>query len=135
MLPKGGVTSHIEVEYKNLMSVMVPQFKTGSASAASGRGYGYTFTTSALDEATDGIKTALPDMLRLAQVEKTASLLAAEIERTRRRVNALEYIMIPQLIAAIAEVSMKLDEAERENTTRLMKIKDMAVKRGEGHNG
>ena len=68
------------------------------------------------------------DMLELAQVEKTMQLLAEEIEKTRRRVNALEYVKIPQMQASIKYITMKLDENERSNTIRLMKVKDMILK-------
>lgn len=74
-----------------------------------------------------GLNAILPDLIRLAEVEKAAQMLADEIEKTRRRVNALEYIMIPQLEVAIRGIVMKLDENERGNTTRLMKVKDMMV--------
>ena len=67
------------------------------------------------------------DMLKLAQIEKTAQLLAEEIEKTRRRVNALEYVMIPQMQENIRYISMKLEENDRNSTTRLMKVKDMML--------
>ena len=67
-------------------------------------------------------------MVRLAQLEKTSQLLAEEIEKARRRVNALEHVMVPQLERAIKSITMKLDENERSTTTRLMKIKDMMIK-------
>lgn len=69
----------------------------------------------------------LEDILRMAELEKTAQLLAQEIERTRRRVNALEYIMMPRYLETIKSIQMKLDENERGNTTRLMKVKDMML--------
>ena len=70
----------------------------------------------------------MSDLLELAQMEKSAQLLAQEIEKTRRRVNALEYVMIPQLDETIRYITMKLDENERGNLTRLMKVKDMMIK-------
>ena len=69
----------------------------------------------------------LPDLLALAASEKTASLLASEIEKTRRRVNALEHVLIPQFCETIKYISMKLEENERGNITRLMKVKDMII--------
>ena len=69
----------------------------------------------------------LPQMLELAETEKAVLLLAEDIEKTRRRVNALEYVMIPDLERNIKYISMKLEENERANTTRLMKIKDMVL--------
>ena len=75
----------------------------------------------------DALASVFQDMLKLAQIEKTAQLLAEEIEKTRRRVNALEYVMIPEMEENIKYISMKLDENERNNTIRLMKVKDMML--------
>ena len=69
----------------------------------------------------------MPLMLRLAETEKTCQLLASEIEKTRRRVNALEHVMIPDYEDTIKFITMKLEEAERSNITRLLKIKDMML--------
>ena len=80
-----------------------------------------------MDKAVDAVSATAAELIRLAELEKAATLLCAEIERTRRRVNALEYIMIPQYERAIKNISMKLDENERGNQTRLMKVKDMMV--------
>ena len=76
----------------------------------------------------DSMDRVLTDMLRLAEIEKTSQLLAEEIEKTRRRVNALEYVKIPEMQANIKYITMKLDENERSNTIRLMKVKDMILK-------
>ena len=73
----------------------------------------------------------LPDLVKLAETEKTCNLLSDEIERTRRRVNALEYVMIPDLNDTIRYISMKLEENERASTTRLMKVKSMIADRTE----
>lgn len=81
-----------------------------------------------LDDAVRELGDILPDLLRLAEVEKATQLLAAEIERTRRRVNALEYVKIPQMQQSIKYITMKLDENERANTIRLMKVKDIILK-------
>ena len=126
--PKKEVS--IEVETKNLMSVTVPEFRmsvTGNA-AAEGFNYGFAFTSGELDESLRELNGILEDLLRMAELEKKAQLLAEEIERTRRRVNALEYIMMPRYLEAIKSIKMKLDENERGNTTRLMKVKDMMLK-------
>ena len=80
-----------------------------------------------MDGAVRALAQVLPDMLRLAESEKSAQLLAAEIEKTRRRVNALEHVMIPELQDSIRYITMKLDENERSNLTRLMKVKDMMI--------
>lgn len=87
--------------------------------------YGPAHTPADLDAAINTLGIALPDLLRLAELEKAAELLAVELERTRRRVNALEHILIPQLEESIKFITMKLDEAERANITRLMKVKQM----------
>ena len=129
MLPKRE--GELSVEYKNLMSVNVPvfDFKIGGTNGAMGAiNYGYAFTSGELDRALTSLGDILPDLMRLAQIEKSSQMLADEIEKTRRRVNALEYIMIPQLESGIKSIVMKLDENERGNTTRLMKVKDMMTK-------
>ena len=112
---------------RNVMSVLVPVYEV-EYTAASAQAYGFAFTTGALDSATAAVGEITPELIRLAELEKTALLLCDEIERTRRRVNALEYIMIPQYEVTIKSISMKLDENERGNISRLMKVKDMMVK-------
>src|SRR5699024_6012055 len=108
----------------------VPQyhFKTRTADAGDVYPYGFAATSGALDDAVDALSGVFQDMLRLAEMEKTSQLLAEEIEKTRRRVNALEYVKIPQMQESIKYISMKLDENERSNTIRLMKVKDMLLK-------
>jgi len=122
----------VEVSYKNMMSVTVPELHfapTGEGGAAADSfNYGLAFTSGELDVSLRELNGILDDLLRMAELEKKAQLLAEEIERTRRRVNALEYIMMPQYLAAIKTIKMKLDENERGNTTRLMKVKDMMLK-------
>ncbi|MEW6087669.1 MAG: V-type ATP synthase subunit D [bacterium] len=90
--------------------------------------YGYLFTSQQLDTALDGYKNILPKVLHLSEIEKRAELLASEIEQTRRRVNALEYILIPELKQTIKYISMRLAELELSNQIRLMKIKDIVRK-------
>lgn len=116
----------LDIEQKNVMSVMIPKFNTKFSSSNQNDiySYGYAFTSGDLDSAVKGYKEMLPDMLRLAEVEKSCQLMSAEIEKTRRRVNALEHVMIPQYEETIRYITMKLDESERSATTRLMKIKD-----------
>ncbi|MFA9421987.1 MAG: V-type ATP synthase subunit D [Sedimentibacter sp.] len=128
MYPKQGVT--IEVGNKNVMSVDVPvfEFNTTSDDASNIYPYGFANTSAELDSAIENLSEIFPEMLRLAAVEKEVQLLAAEIEKTRRRVNALEYVMIPQFQETIKYIQMKLDENERGNQTRLMKVKDLMVK-------
>ena len=127
MLPKQQVS--LEIGNKNIMSVNIPVFttKTKTDNAHDIFSYGYAFTTSDLDDAVLALAKVLPDMLALAESEKSAQLLADEIEKTRRRVNALEHVMIPDLQDTIRFITMKLDESERSNLTRLMKVKDMML--------
>ncbi len=127
LLPKQGL--ELEVREKNVMSVMIPayevKFKTGNSEDM--YSYGYAFTSCELDEAVAALADVLPKMIRLAEVEKSCQLMAAEIEKTRRRVNALEHVMIPRYEETIQYITMKLDENERSTITRLMKVKDMML--------
>lgn len=126
-LPKQEV--HLSVSEKNVMSVMIPefniQFKTDDMSDMFS--YGFAYTSGDLDDAVTALSQVLPDLIRLAEVEKSCQLMAAEIEKTRRRVNALEHVMIPRYEETIRYITMKLDENERSTTTRLMKVKNMMV--------
>ena len=119
----------LSVEYKNMMSVTVPQFhlRVRAEGGSDSYNYGLAFTSGELDASLRELNDILEDLIRLAELEKTAQLLAEEIERTRRRVNALEYILMPQYLETIKSIKMKLDENERGNTTRLMKVKDMML--------
>lgn len=127
LAPKQEV--YLEAGVKNVMSVEVPVFTTSTRSADEGDifSYGFAFTSSDLDGAVESLQELLPDMLKLAQVEKSCQLMAAEIEKTRRRVNALEYVMIPDAQEKIRYITMKLDENERSTQIRLMKVKDMML--------
>ncbi len=122
-------TVSLEMEFKNIMSVDVPvyQFHT-SRGEANTAPYGFAATSGELDDAVEALREVFQDMLRLAEVEKTSQLLAQEIEKTRRRVNALEYVKIPQMQETIKYITMKLDENERASTIRLMKVKDLILK-------
>lgn len=128
MYPKQSV--ELEMSFQNIMSVNVPQytFRTRTDDPGEVYPYGFATTSGELDDAVDAMAGVLQDMLRLAQIEKTSQLLAEEIEKTRRRVNALEYVKIPQMQETIKYITMKLDENERANTIRLMKVKDMILK-------
>jgi H(+)-transporting ATP synthase, vacuolar type, subunit D len=119
----------VEVSEKNVMSVLVPEFeiKLKSSDESNIYSYGLSFTSGDLDNAVKSLADILPQLLRLAEVEKSCQLMAAEIEKTRRRVNALEYVMIPEMQESIKYISMKLDENERSNQARLMKVKDMML--------
>ena len=123
-------TVELDMTFQNIMSVDVPQYQFRTSSQDPGEVYPYGFaqTSGELDDAVDALSRVLSDMLRLAEIEKTSQLLAEEIEKTRRRVNALEYVKIPEMQANIKYITMKLDENERSNTIRLMKVKDMILK-------
>ena len=127
MFPKQGVL--LEVGNKNIMSVDVPvfDFKTTAEDPTNIYPYGFARTSGELDNAVSALSELFPMLLDLAAKEKETQLLAAELEKTRRRVNALEYVMIPRLQATIKYIQMKLDENERGNQTRLMKVKDMML--------
>lgn len=120
---------NLEITEKNVMSVMIPEYETHFKTADSNDiyPYGYAFTSTDLDEAVKSFSDIMPKMLRLAEVEKSCQLMATEIEKTRRRVNALEHVMIPQYEETIKFITMKLDENERSSTTRLMKVKSMLL--------
>ena len=119
----------LTVDYQNMMSVTVPKFRMRVLAEGNSDSYNYglAFTSGELDSSLRELSGIMEDLLRMAELEKTAQLLAEEIERTRRRVNALEYILMPQYLATIKSIKMKLDENERGNTTRLMKVKDMML--------
>ena len=118
MAPKQRVS--LNVSYNNIMSVNVPEYtyETRTSDSADMFSYGFAFTSADLDDAVEKLAEIFPQMLKLAQTE---------IEKTRRRVNALEHVMIPQLESDIKYISMKLDENERSSQIRLMKVKDMML--------
>ena len=124
LYPKQSV--ELDMTSKNIMSVNVPvySFHTRNEDPTEIYPYGFAQTSGELDAALEALSQVFQDMLELAQVEKTMQLLAADIEKTRRRVNALEYVMIPQFQEKIRYISMKLDENERGNITRLRKERE-----------
>ena len=128
MLPKEEVS--LDISEKNVMSVVVPVFSYDLKGAQQSDGYnfGLAFTSGEIDTAVLELSEILPDMIKLAELEKSSQLMAEEIEKTRRRVNALEHVMIPQIEETIKSITMKLEENERGNLTRLMKVKDMMIK-------
>lgn len=127
MAPKQEI--ELSVEKKNIMSVNTPVFKTKTRTNDENDiySYGFAFTSGDLDGAVKSLADILPDMLKLAEVEKACQLMASEIEKTRRRVNALEHVIIPQTQHDIKYITMKLDENERSSQIRLMKVKDMML--------
>ena len=118
----------IKQDYKNIMSVDIPQFC--AKTEIGGRdiySYGYAFTAGDLDDAVYSLSNVFSDLIKLAEIEKSCQLMASEIEKTRRRVNALEHVIIPQALDNIKYITMKLDENERSTQIRLMKVKDMML--------
>lgn len=119
----------VRVGEENTMSVRTPVFSLrGDRTLKKGQlPYAMTSVSAELDEAVDRLAEVFPVLIELATAEKKAERMALEIERTRRRVNSLEYVLIPELIESIREITMKMDEQERGNLTRLMKVKDLIV--------
>lgn len=132
MAPKQEI--NLNVDKKNVMSVDIPVFdyKTRTADENDIYSYGFAFTSGDLDGAVLSLADILPDMMKLAETEKACQLMAAEIEKTRRRVNALEHVIIPETRQGIRYITMKLDENERSTQVRLMKVKDMVLR--QAHN-
>ncbi len=121
----------LERSFKNIMSVNVPRytFKTKSQDPSEIYPYGFAQTSGELDDALGALAKVFEEMLKLAEVEKSMQLMAEEIEKTRRRVNALEYVMIPELEENIKYITMKLEENENSTKVRLLKVKDMVLEK------
>lgn len=133
LAPKQRVS--LDYTLENVMSVEIPKFTfhTRTPDQSDIFSYGFAFTSSDLDGAVQSLSDIFPAMLQLAEREKACQLMAAEIEKTRRRVNALEHVVIPQLQENIKYISMKLDENERSTQIRLMKVKDMMLQEAHGY--
>lgn len=133
LAPKQEV--NVTVDTKNVMSVDIPVFdwSTRTPDPNDIYSYGFAFTSADLDDAVKSLADIFPDMLKLAQCEKSCQLMASEIEKTRRRVNALEHVVIPETQEGIKYITMKLDENERSTQIRLMKVKDMMLKEAHGY--
>lgn len=123
VLAEGTPINLITVSEGSVMSVRVPEFACGALPRPGG--YSLATTPIAVDVALEALAAVAPRLVELAEKEKAIELLAAEIERTRRRVNALEHVLIPRLDELVREIGMKLDEAERGNLIRLMKVKEI----------
>ena len=128
LYPKQSI--ELTMTFQNIMSVNVPvyDYQTKTKSDADIYPYGFATTSGELDAAVEALGGVFRKMLKLAEIEKAAQMMAEEIEKTRRRVNALEYVKIPEMQESIKYITMKLDENERANTIRLMKVKDMVLK-------
>ncbi len=120
-----GFSVELETDQKNVMSVQVPVINIKESDKKELYPYSFASVSSELDNSISNLSELLLKLVKLAEVEKTCNMLADEIEKNRRRVNALEYVMIPQLQETIKYITMKLDENERSNTIRLMKVKSM----------
>ena len=116
-------------ESKNIMSVNVPVFTAvkGSNESAATYPYGFAFTSFELDSAITALSDVSDDLIRLAEIEKSCEMMSAEIEKTRRRVNSLEHVLIPRYTETIKYIAMKLEENDRSSKARLMKVKDMLL--------
>lgn len=121
MFPNQRLT--LNVATLPVMNLRLPQFDVKSQGNV--YSYGLSNTSAELDSALGAYSELLPEMLNLAHIERSVELLANEIEVTRRRVNALEYILIPNLQDTIKYITMRLDEMERSNLSRLMKVKEI----------
>lgn len=113
----------INFDEKNVMSVKIPEIS--SEFSGDWLSYGFYDTSGELDTAIINLQEAVPSMVKLAQIEKSAQLMAVEIEKTRRRVNALEHVMIPSLIETVKYIQMKLSEQERSTITTTMRVKEI----------
>ena len=119
--------TRVEVGRQQVMNLVVPVFELKSEGKVAS--YGLATTPAELDTALMAMEKALGRMVELASKEKALELIGDEIARTRRRVNALEYVLIPNLEETIRYVSMKLSEMERGNLTRLMRVKEIVRER------
>lgn len=122
-----GIRIELTIEEKSTMGVKTPIFKVQTEGSI--QNYGFAHTTGELDSSLLAIERVVEELIHLAEKEKKLQLMAEEIEKTRRRVNALEYILIPNLEDTIRYITMKLSEMERSNLTRLMKVKDIVRSR------
>ena len=124
-----GTSVELSASVKNVMSCNVPHIEIEESDSKELYPYSFASVTSELDSSISSLSTQLVKIIKLAEVEKTCNMLANEIEKNRRRVNALEYVMIPQMEETIKYITMKLDENERGNIVRLMKVKSLIEKR------
>lgn len=131
-----GQKISVDVKKKNIMSVSVPEFSLDRKLSENNGAfsYGFAFTSGDLDEAIRIYSSLSEDLLKLAEIEKTCQLLSKEIEGTRRRVNALEHVLITDYEDTIKYITVKLEENDRSNITRLMKVKDMMLEKAHNFN-
>ena len=122
-MPVSNVSATFAV--RDVMNVEVPSIEVSETKSDASFLYAFAEMTSEADYSVEKISRLVGKLLKLAEIEKTVAMLAVEIERNKRRVNALEYIMIPQIEETVKYIKSKLDENERAATTRLMKVKDI----------
>jgi V/A-type H+-transporting ATPase subunit D len=124
-----GQKMYAKASTKNIMSVNVPVFSSEKRSedSASVFPYGFAFTSFELDSAVATLEEVSQKLIKLAEIEKSCEMMSAEIEKTRRRVNSLEHVLIPRYTETIKYISMKLEENDRSSKARLMKVKDMLL--------
>lgn len=122
MLPVNNISA--DYGTRSLMNIPVPSISVATKENVS-NSYSIVDSNSLFDKPTQMLYEVMPDVLRLAEIEKTCQILSFEIEHTKRRVNALEFVMIPQLEETIKYISMKIDEQERTSKIRLLKVKSM----------
>lgn len=120
-----STTVEMDCSTHNIMSVEVPKIEINESLSTDLYPYSFISVSSELDESISSLNSLLPKMIALAEIEKTCSMLAIEIEKNRRRVNALEYVLIPELEETIKYITMKLDENERSNIITMMKVKEI----------
>lgn len=121
--------SYVDVDTTSVMNVSIPKISVKS-DKVKGVTYGFSFTPVSLDESVIILSSIVEDLLRLAEVEKTCLVLGKEIEKTRRRVNAIEFVMIPEMTKQIKLITNRLEDNERSNIIRLMKAKEIILKNG-----
>ena len=119
----------IEVNEKNIMGVRLPLYKLNNSFFENDTSipYGFYFTAWELSDAQREFNKIIPDLIKMVELEKSCILMANEIEKTRRRVNALEHVLIPSYKGTIRYIKLHLEENERSTITRLLKIKDMII--------
>lgn len=127
MVPAQNI--HVSTSSRNIMNINVPKLTIEKEDDNLDITYGFAFTPIELDDSVLKLSAIVPKMVHLAAIEKSCDMLASEIEKVRRRVNAIEYVMIPELEETIHYISMKLEDNERSNIIRLMKSKDIIMKR------
>ncbi|MBQ0098973.1 MAG: V-type ATP synthase subunit D [Firmicutes bacterium] len=120
-----SVSVELDCEKSNVMSVEVPKFNVTEKTTKNKYPYSFIDVTSEADYAVQTMGKVLIKLVKLAEIEKTTSMLAEEIEKGKRRVNALEFVLIPNIEETIKYITMKLEENERGSRTRLMKVKSM----------